>query len=63
DHRSDATDDLCRMAGIDLTRQNMQLKDIKAVLAQASRWDPSPNKKKSAQNGPFAQLRVGKRAF
>lgn len=46
DHRSDATDDLCRMAGIDLTRQNMQLKDIKAVLAQANRWDPSPNKKK-----------------
>lgn len=46
DHRSDATDDLCRMAGIDLTRQNMQLKDIKAVLTQANRWDPSPNKKK-----------------
>lgn len=46
DHRSDATDDLCRMAGIDLTRQNMQLKDIRAVLAQANRWDPSPNKKK-----------------
>ena len=45
DHRSDATDDLCRMAGIDLTRQNMQLKDIKAVLAQANRWNPSPNKK------------------
>ena len=46
DHRSDATDDLCRMAGIDLTRQNMQLKDIKAVLAQANRWVSSPNKKK-----------------
>lgn len=46
DHRSDATDDLCRMAGIDLTRQNMQLKDIKAVLAQANRWDPSQNKKR-----------------
>lgn len=46
DHRSDAADDLCRMAGIDLTRQNMQLKDIRAVLAQANRWDPSPNKKK-----------------
>ena len=46
DHRSDATDDLCRMAGIDLTRQNMQLKDIKAVLAQANRWDSSPNEKK-----------------
>ena len=46
DHRSDATDDLCRMAGIDLTRQNMQLKEIRAVLAQANRWDPSPSKKK-----------------
>ena len=46
DHRSDATDDLCRMAGVDPTRQNMQLKDIKAVLAQANRWDPSPNEKK-----------------
>ena len=35
DHRGDATDDLCRMAGVDLTRRNMQLKDIKAVLAAA----------------------------
>lgn len=45
DHRTDTTDDLCRMARIDLTRQNMHLKDIKAVLAQANRWDPSLNKK------------------
>lgn len=44
-HRSDVSDDLCRMAGIDLTRQNMQLKDIKAVLAQAKRLNLSPNKK------------------
>lgn len=46
DHRSDATDGLCGMAGIDLTRKNMQLKDIKAVLAQANRLSPSPNKKR-----------------
>lgn len=45
DHRSDATDDLCRMAGIDLTRQNMQLKDIKAVFSQAKLQVGSPNKK------------------
>lgn len=45
DHRSDATDDLCRMAGIDLTRQNMQLKDIKAVFSQAKLQIGSPNKK------------------
>lgn len=45
DYRSDATDDLCRMAGIDLTRQNMQLKDIKAVLSQAKLQIGSPNKK------------------
>lgn len=50
DHRSDATDDLCRMAGIDLTRQNMQLKDIRAVLAQANRWNPSPNKRRYEQD-------------
>ena len=46
DHRSDATDDLCRMAGIDLTRQNMQLEDIKAVFSQAKLQIGSPNKKK-----------------
>ena len=46
DHRSDAADDLCRIAGVGLARQNMQPEDIKAVLAQASRWDPSPNKKR-----------------
>lgn len=45
DHRTDASDDLCRMAGVDLTRQNMQLKDIKAVLSQAKLQIPSPNKK------------------
>ena len=45
DHRSDATDDLCRMAGVDLTRQNMQLKDIKAAFAQAKLQIPSPNRK------------------
>ena len=45
DYRSDATDDLCRMAGIDLTRQNMQLKDIKAVFSQAKLQIGSPNKK------------------
>ena len=45
DYRSDATDDLCRMAGIDLTRQNMQLKDIKAVFSQAKLQTASPNKK------------------
>lgn len=45
DHRSDATDDLCRMAGIDLTRQNMQLKDIKAAFSQAKLQIVSPNKK------------------
>ena len=45
DHRTDASDDLCRMAGIDLTRQNMQLKDIKAVLSQAKLQTASPNKK------------------
>lgn len=45
DYRSDATDDLCRMAGIDLTRQNMQLKDIKAAFSQAKLQIGSPNKK------------------
>ena len=45
DYRSDATDDLCRMAGIDLTRQNMQLKDIKAAFAQAKLRIPGPNRK------------------
>lgn len=45
DHRSDATDDLCRMAGVDLTRQNMQLKDIKAAFSQAKLQIGSPNKK------------------
>lgn len=45
DHRTDASDDLCRMAGVDLTRQNMQLKDIKDVLSQAKLQIPSPNKK------------------
>ena len=45
DHRSDASDDLCRMAGIDLTRRNMQLKDIKAVLSQAKLQIASPNRK------------------
>ena len=45
DHRSDASDDLCRMAGVDLTRQNMQLKDIKAALSQAKLQIASPNKK------------------
>ncbi len=45
DHRTDASDDLCRMAGVDLTRQNMQLKDIKAVLSQAKLQIPSPNRK------------------
>lgn len=45
DHRSDASDDLCRMAGIDLSRQNMQLKDIKAALSQAKLQIASPNKK------------------
>ena len=45
DYRSDATDDLCRMAGIDLTRQNMQLKDIKAVFSQAKLQIGSPNEK------------------
>lgn len=45
DHRTDASDDLCRMAGVDLTRQNMRLKDIKAVLSQAKLQIPSPNKK------------------
>ena len=45
DHRSDASDDLCRMAGVDLTGQNMQLKDIKAALSQAKLQIASPNKK------------------
>lgn len=45
DHRTDASDDLCRMAGVDLIRQNMQLKDIKAVLSQAKLQIPSPNRK------------------
>ena len=45
DHRTDASDDLCRMAGVDLTRRNMQLKDIKMVLSQAKLQIPSPNKK------------------
>ena len=45
DHRTDASDDLCRMAGVDLTRQNMQLKDIKAILSQAKLQIPSPNRK------------------
>ena len=45
DHRSDASDDLCRMAGVDLTRQNMRLKDIKAALSQAKLRIASPNKK------------------
>ena len=45
DHRSDASDDLCRMAGVDLTRQNMRLKDIKAALSQAKLQIASPNKK------------------
>ena len=45
DHRTDASDDLCRMAGVDLIRQNMQLKDIKAVLLQAKLQIPSPNRK------------------
>ena len=45
DHRTDASDDLCRMAGVDLTRQNMQLKDIKAAFAQAKLQIPSPNRK------------------
>ena len=45
DHRTDASDDLCRMAGVDLTRQNMQLKDIKAALSQAKLQIASPNKK------------------
>lgn len=45
DHRTDASDDLCRMAGVDLTRQNMQLKDIKAALSQARLQIPSPNRK------------------
>lgn len=45
DHRTDASDDLCRMAGVDLTRQNMQLKDIKASLSQAKLQIPSPNRK------------------
>ena len=45
DHRTDASDDLCRMAGVDLTRQNMQLKDIKAVLSQAKLQIPIPNRK------------------
>ena len=33
------------MAGVDLTRQSMQLKDIKAVLSQAKLQIPSPNRK------------------
>lgn len=45
DHRTDVSDDLCRMAGVDLTRQNMQLKDIKAAFAQAKLQIPSPNRK------------------
>ena len=45
DHRSDASDDLCRMAGVDLTRQSMQLKDIKAALSQAKLQIASPNRK------------------
>ena len=45
DHRTDASDDLCRMVGVDLTRRNMQLKDIKAVLSKAKLQIPSPNKK------------------
>ena len=45
DHRTDVSDDLCRMAGVDLIRQNMQLKDIKAVLSQAKLQIPSPNRK------------------
>lgn len=37
DYRSDVTDDVCASLGIDLSRKFMQLKDIKAVLAQANR--------------------------
>lgn len=36
DHRSDASDEICASAGIDLSRKFMQLKDIKKVLAQAN---------------------------
>ena len=45
------------MAGVDLTRQNMQLKDIKAVLSQAKLQIPSPNKKCKQKEARF--LRSG----
>lgn len=34
DHRSEATDDLCRMAGFDASRRFAQTKDIKAMFAK-----------------------------
>jgi hypothetical protein len=33
DHRSDVSDELCKLVGIDLSRKRMQLKEIKEVLA------------------------------
>lgn len=37
DHRSDLTDKLCKIVGIDLSRRRMQLSEIKTVLAQVKR--------------------------
>ena len=37
DHRSDTTDDICNRLGIEVPRKFLQLKDIKLLLAQASR--------------------------
>ncbi|MDR1572276.1 MAG: IS1634 family transposase [Clostridiales Family XIII bacterium] len=34
-HRTDASEALCRAVGIDLSRKNMQLADVKRLLAQA----------------------------
>ena len=36
-HRTDISDELCRVTGIDLTRKNMRLKEIKSVLAQINK--------------------------
>ena len=37
EHRNDTTDALCQSVGIDLTRKNMRLEEIKGILAQVNR--------------------------
>lgn len=45
DHRGDISDDICQMLGIDLVKKNLQLKDIKQLLAQANRTELFATKK------------------